>query len=189
MIFSCSTRNSENYLIDKVVIVKSWCREPLDIKNDPGFANCPIIAVCIDNKLNYFSTKGSPETSKMDCYSGHITENTWDFIYKNYVTRVLKDSNNWDFNDYQKQLEKHTLYDLYTGPEYLIICFRNNRNIKTIQYRNPGYACEHNTFFNFMVVLQKKLTLNKMKDTCLIDLTQYTFMPPSRLDPEIKFSK
>jgi len=38
-------------------------------------------------------------------------------------------------------------------------------------------------------LFSSSITLNKMKDTTLIDLTKYTFMPPQRVNPEIKFEK
>ena len=157
LFLSCSSSRTEKYLIDKVIIVKSWCRDPIDFKNDTGYANCPIIAVSVSSNLHYYCSKGSLETSKLICYNAPITETLWDFIYKTYVIKVLEDPHNWDFLDYDRGLENHTIVDLYSGPEYFIVCSKNNKDVKILNYRNPAYMCRHNSLFNFMVLLQKQL--------------------------------
>jgi len=185
---SCNSANKAEYKIDRILVSKSKCRSIIENKSDTGFGNCPSEVVSIDKNLKCYCTKGSPISSKLISLNGSISQEIWNSIYNTYADRLLLDTSNYSLDTYLNKVKNYELVDLYHGPEFLILLFRNMKLIKTI-YFTEKFSYPYGSLLNLMMGIEKKISLSTMKDTILIDLEKYLVMPPMRtqLDQKVKF--
>jgi hypothetical protein len=187
LVICCKSVNKNEYKVDRILISKSRCR-PLENLSDTGFGKCPEYAISIDKHYNFLLTEGSVNSSKLNCFSGEITENLWDSLNRGIINKLISDTNNYNLNSFRKMLrESGILYD-YTGPEYLVILYSNEKIIITLHFIENNVT-EYKSLFDRLQILNSEIKLKRIKDTTLIDLNKYLLMPPpfARGQQQVKY--
>jgi hypothetical protein len=188
IVICCKPVNKNEYKVDRIVISKSNCRPIFENLSDTGFGQCPEYAISIDENLNFLITKGSVNSSKLNSFSGEISQNLWDSLYFGIISKLLLDTNNYDLHTFLKMLYENVIIYDYTGPEYLILLYFNDRKIKTLHFIENDLF-EYRPLFEKLENIKSEIELKRINDTSFIDLNRYLLMPPriAREQDQIKY--